>query len=284
MGLSLTLGCGAGRRWLTPRRFNRFMKDQSKYERHYLLDYQIVCYLEIDLARIKTFVPPGFEPFKVRTNVDKTTGVTTEVGVFYITYMNILEGNRVTAPGKPDGIAFEELLWGVQVQPKAAGQLQTRSLITQALTTTNNACLHFLSHEDRYCIAQLPGLRFERGDISVTAHSDQGEICTLDIGSTHLSERKWMFGPGGAEVFKPQATGNPLRYDFTFWGLSQIRRKAELATDCAFAFTPSLLFGDLFEKKTELIPIEIAVSRPGTYGAQLLTRSVPYPLPAGGTP
>lgn len=267
--VALTINSLSGRRWLFhPRRINRLLARQARFERYYILDYQMVCYLEVPLERLRGLVPQGFQPFRVNEMT----------GVFYITYMNILEGNRVVAPDAPDGIAFEELLWGVQVQPVKPSVLQSRTLVTNALTTTTPESQTFLRDKDHYKVVDVDGLRFERSGASVSAFGGADPVCELSLGASHLSERRWLFGPGAAEVFKPPVGegGKALRYGFTFLGLNQILRPGDLAADATFRFHPHALFGELFASAEKLVPIEIAVSRPGTIGIQLLTPSIPY--------
>lgn len=270
----------AGRRG---RRLKRLFETFAVFDRHYLIDFQIVVYMKLPLAALAPFAPPGTRPYRV----DESHGL------FYVTYMRMKAGNMVSE-AHPNGLPrFEELLWGIRVQPVSRKPYLPVSLAANALTTTSEASREVLRQRDKYLVHDLEGLdlRFDPDRLKLSAEDASARFFSIDLSRVMPSDRRWMLTPQPTEVFLPphEAGARPLRYEFVGLGLLQFLRGADLP-DGSGAF--ELRAHDFFRARPDggasraLFPSsgdvgearlhEIIVSRPDTAGLQMLTPSKPH--------
>ncbi|MFO0750138.1 MAG: hypothetical protein U1F43_31380 [Myxococcota bacterium] len=267
-------------RWLpSPRAlFNRAIDGLGVFERRYTVEFEIVCYLEMPLALIREYelAPPGTHPYALDRNT----------GIFYVTAMQITDGSV--------GVAFDEILWGIRLQPVRPKPYLVMSLVANGMMTSAPDAQRFMRDVERYRVAGDDDSGLEFGPIDnplcFTAKSKSGRICELDLGGTPLLERSYALLPATTEVFKPAiGEGKLRRYEFIGAGLLQFLGPHDLMGRAAFSFEPHELFqlahGNLFQdrRNRSLRPHEVWVSRPETPGVQLLTRSLDY-TPSAGRP
>lgn len=265
------------------------------YQRHYDVDYQIVVYFEMPLARIRALrlVPDGLTPYHIgeRRRPDRSIE---KMGVCYITLMK-LTGGSVPTPDSGGGLAFDEILWGVRVQPGNAKAHLALSIVANRLATNHAVAQDFLEAKDHYEVYRRdgPSLAFhfaDRQPDTLVASLGGRPVCGIHLGSTALLDSRFAYLPATAEVFKPKNAHSEhmYRYEFAGLGLLQILTAAELAPDAVFAFWAHDFFavdgGNLFDAPTAgaHVPVrvkatEVYVSRRGSPGHQFLNRSIIYP-------
>ncbi|MCA9517106.1 MAG: hypothetical protein KC635_19320, partial [Myxococcales bacterium] len=107
------------------RRLERLFGKLGFIDRHYVVDFQIVVSLLAPYEHVARFAPAG-------TRAERVDG---EHGVIYLTYMRMTAGNLIS-DAHPKGIErFDELLWGIRIQPVERKWYLPGALVASALTT-----------------------------------------------------------------------------------------------------------------------------------------------------
>jgi len=114
-------------------------------ERRYPVTFQIVCYFKIERRLIEHLAPKGTFAYQLDA----------EHGVFYVTAMCIT-GGSVKTEGNPEGIAFDEILWGIRLRPTSRKPCLPLALAACALATSRSEAQEFLREKDHYQVACGP--------------------------------------------------------------------------------------------------------------------------------
>lgn len=245
-------------------------------ERRYGVDFQIVCYVACDYTRAQAILPRGMRPYRDARGD----------ALAYVTLMR-LTTSPVVAPEVPAGLAFDEMLWGVRIQPVSPKPYLSMSLVASRLVTSDLRANDFLD-EDGYTVARDALMHMtvdtSKPALSVSCAIDGRTVGTIDLGATPVVDQRFAFLPATTEVFKPRKTqGGPvLRYEFFGLGFLQILAGHDLGPGLSFDFEHPFFevggFNPLATRPPDLQPrvVEVYLSRPDTPGLQLLTHSRPH--------
>jgi len=243
----------------------------------YHVDYELAAFFELPRERLETFAQ----------EVDHRLycpGVDRKTGLMHIGYIRMRPGN-LARRSHPRGLpAFEELTWGVQLQPSldARGHSTILPFTYSAAHLTGSHSI-YRSHSrevDHYPVWECDNLQFKSLGtygiaISEGSAASSSPICTMYFDESQLREAHFAPLPIAARVVRRDPiTQRIFDNDFTFLGLVQQLDPGRVFPDFTFHNHP--FFRGLFTETVTLAPASILVSRPFTSALQVLSEARPW--------
>lgn len=245
--------------------------------RRYAIDYEMAALFEMDGP--VPGLPPGVLPLRPDAKREKW--------IMHTGYIRMRPGNLKSAD-RPQGLpAFEELSWGVQVQPMrapaSAGKFPNTYLANK-LAGSNAVFRAVSAREDRYPVHDSDDIVFDADpkEHRVAVWADGAPVCSFAFDGRSLRDEDYAVLPIAAETLKPDA-GAPRgvsRNVFYFAGLTQRLDGRDLVRP-EFRFWDHPIFDGVFRGRTPpgspimMTPMAVMVSRPATPAWQLLGVTTP---------
>lgn len=240
--------------------------------RRYAVDYELVAMFEMDgpVPALPTAVRP------LRPDAKR------EKWVMHIGYIRMRPGNLKSAD-RPYGLpAFEELAWGVQVQPLPRERSKEKfpnTYFTNKLAGSSAVFRTVSQREDRYPVHDSDDIVFdaEPREHRVSVWADQRPVCSFAMDPRSVRDEDYAVLPIMADTLKPdpESADGVYRNPFYFVGLTQ-RLEGRNLVRPEFRFWDHPIFDAVFkdratkDKPVTLTPLAVMVSRPGTPAWQVL--------------
>ncbi len=243
----------------------------------YHVDYELAAFFELPRERLETFAE----------EVDHhlfCPGVDRKTSLMHIGYIRMRPGN-LAGRSNPRGLqAFEELTWGVQLQPSLDARGHSTILpFTYSAAHLTGSDPAYRSHSrevDHYPVWECDNLRFKPiGTYGIAISEGDGPssapICTMRFDESQLREAHFAPLPIAARVVRRDPVAEHIYdNDFTFLGLVQQLDPGRVFPEFTFHAHP--FFRGLFTETTTLAPASILVSRPFTSALQVLSEARPW--------
>lgn len=240
--------------------------------RRYAVDYELAATFEMD-GPVPS-LPAGVRPLRPDAKREKW--------VMHIGYIRMRPGNLPSAD-RPDGLpAFEELAWGVQVQPLRTEDPQQRfpnTYFANKLAGSNAVFRTVSQREDRYPIHDSDDIVFdaEPREHRVSVWAEKRPVCSLSFDPRSLRDEDYAVLPIQADTLKPDPDSptGVSRNPFYFIGLTQRLDGGQLIGP-EFRFWDHPVFDEVFKGRAPsgspvtLTPLSVMVSRPDTAAWQIL--------------